>query len=117
MQKQQDLSRNEETTPKLTATAKQPLPVDYERIRERIMELAQLTIEGMEQDSTSKSMGLTAMAPVVTMMLQNYDPKKLHLLVTCLSGIGMAVLDSACSEDEYNERVVPLIKGLQEALA
>ena len=92
-------------------------PGDYERIKLRLVELISILLESMAADPESQSMGLTAMGPVILMMIQNYENRKLHLLLTCLSGISRAVLDLDYSQAQYEEAVVPFIEGLQEALS
>jgi hypothetical protein len=51
------------------------------------------------------------------MMLNNYETTKLHKLLLCFGEIGRAVCNLDYSQEDYEENVVPWIKGLQEALS
>src|SRR5260221_11102969 len=90
-------------------------PGECEPIRARVVELVEIILETMAQDPEAGA--LTAMGPVVILMLKNYEITKLALLLTCLRGIAQAVLDLACSQDEYNDRMEPLIRDLSTALS
>ena len=86
-----------------------------EPIRARVMELVEILVESMAQDPEAKA--ITAMAPILLMVLQNYELGKLRKLMSSLEGISRAVLDLACSQDEYNDRMEPLIRQLAESLS
>lgn len=90
---------------------------DYARIKARLSDLLLILMEDMLQDSAAQSMGLTAMAPIVIMMIQNYDGPKLLQLMTCLEGISRAVSSWDSSQEKYEETIIPLIRGVQEALS
>ena len=89
----------------------------YELIKQRTLELVEILVESMAADPEANSMGLQAMAPVLMLVISNYENTKLVLLLKCLQGIVQAVLDSACSQDKYNDAMVPLIEGLKHALS
>ena len=88
---------------------------ECEPIRNRLVELMEILLESMAADPEAGA--ITAMGPVVILMIKNYESTKLVLLLTCLQGIAGAVLDLGSSQDEYNDRMEPLIRGLAVALS
>jgi hypothetical protein len=89
---------------------------DYAHIKARLTELIEILLEAVAQDPESQSMGLQAMGPIILLMIQNHPGPKLTLLLTSLAGIAQAVYDLDCSQDEYEDRMVPLIGMLEESL-
>lgn len=94
---------------------KQLSPEACEPIRTRVLELLEILMEGMSQDQEAGA--ITAMGPVVSLVIKNYEITKLVSLLTCLSGIAAAVLDLGSCQDEYNDRMEPLIRELSAALS
>ena len=90
-------------------------PGECEPIRDRLVELMEILLESMAADPEAGA--ITAMGPVVVLMLKNYESTKLVLLIRCLSEIGRAVLDLDSSQETYNDRMEPLIRGLAAALS
>ena len=88
---------------------------ECEPIRNRLVELMEILLESMAADPEAGA--ITAMGPVVILMIKNYESTKLVSLLTCLSGIAQAVLDLGCSQETYNDRMEPLIRELSTALS
>ena len=93
-----------------------PTATDYERIKGRLVELIEILLETLQGDPEAQSMGLQAMGPIIILMIQNFDNLKLTALITSLSGILRAVGDLDCSQEAYEDEMVPLIEMLETSL-
>ena len=93
-----------------------PTTEDYERIKTRLSELMEILLDMVGQDQEAQSMGLTAMGPIILLMIQNFDGPKLIGLLTSLSGISKAVATWDSSQESYEDAMVPLIGMLEESL-
>lgn len=80
----------------------------------RLMELIQLIVEAVSAMPNGST--LVAMAPVLELMIQNYETGKLNKLLTSCGEISKAVTNGALSEEEYYDIIVPLIQAVKEAL-
>lgn len=98
------------------AQQKIPTPADYEHIKARLTELIEILLEQLQGDPEAQSMGLQAMGPIIILMIQNFDNLKLRALLTSLSGILRAVGDLDCSQEAYEDEMVPLIEMLETSL-
>lgn len=86
-------------------------------LQQRVVELLELFLEGLSSAPDipiQQKMMLESGGPLILMAILQIETSKLQRLVACLSGILQAVNDLACSQQQYNDAVEPLIRELVE---
>lgn len=112
-------ARHESTKPSLLSRKppSHPSPVDYERIKQRVLDLVEMLLAAMEAAMEGDQQSpVVAMGPVILLMISSYETTKLHLLLTCLSAIASAVVNLDCSAEQYEALVEPIIEQMAQAL-
>ena len=111
--------RNGEVLPNGTTAVVNTLPEGCEVIRQRLLDLVEITIASMQQQKMpmQQKLMMQAATPILLMGIQKEEITKLHSLVRCFNGIFKAVNDLDSSQSQYEMTVEPYITELATLLA